>query len=131
MNESAPSTFGMDGDRAHGTEGSGHRASDVLRAPARRTDGYAPLRAYAAIGDGRTLALVADDGRIDWLPVPDLDAGPTFCALLDSTSGGCVERAPTDPFRVRREYVVGTNVLVTTFVTATGTVRVTDALNTC
>src|SRR4051794_23184253 len=128
--DSAPSTFGMDGDREHGTEGSGHRGSDVLRAPTPRTDGYAPLRAYAAIGDGRTLALVADDGRIDWFPVPELDGPPTFCALLDEASGGRIELAPTDPFQVRREYVVGTNVLLTTFVTATGVVRVTDALNT-
>ncbi|GEK23452.1 glycoside hydrolase family 15 protein [Cellulomonas xylanilytica] len=130
MTGSAPATFGMDGGREHRTDGSGHRSSDRLRDPCTRTGGYAPLRAYAAIGDGRTLALVADDGRIDWFPVPDLDATPAFCALLDAPSGGCVELAPTDRFRVRREYVVGTNVLATTFVTATGTVRVTDALNT-
>src|SRR3954463_222840 len=116
MTDSAPPTFGMDGARDHRTEGSGHRLSDDLREPSARVDGYAPLRSYAVIGDGRTLALVADDGRIDWVPVPDLDAPPACAALLDEPSGGRLELAPTEAFRVRREYVVGTNVLATTFV---------------
>lgn len=125
-----PALEHLDGDRHHAVEGSGHRWADELRDPSARTDGYAPLRAYAAIGDGRTVALVADDGRIDWFPAPDLDSEPAFAALLDAETGGSIRLAPTQPFRVRREYVVGTNVLTTTFVTETGTVRVTDSLNT-
>ncbi len=120
----------LDGDAGHATAGSGHDAAEDLRAPFPRTDGYVPLRAYAALGDGRTVALVADDGRIDWFPTPDLDTPPTFAALLDADDGGCVELAPTQEFRLRRQYVVGTNVLTTTYVTATGSVRVTDSLST-
>ncbi|WP_175499300.1 glycoside hydrolase family 15 protein [Cellulomonas marina] len=100
----------------------------MLREPTPRTDGYAALRAYAALGDGRTVALVADDGRVDWLPIPDLDCAPAFAALLDAESGGVVELAPTQPYRLRRRYLPGSNVLSTEYETATGTARVTDAL---
>jgi GH15 family glucan-1,4-alpha-glucosidase len=96
----------------------------------RDEDGYADLRSYATIGDGRTTALVARDGRIDWLPLPDLSTPAAFAALLDAENGGYVSLCPTDPFRVSRRYVQGTNVLETTFTTASGVVRLTDSLNT-
>ena len=92
--------------------------------------GYADLRSYATIGDGRTIGLVARDGRIDWLPLPDLAATPVFGALHDADDGGYLSLCPVEPFRVRRAYVEGTNVLQTTFVTDSGEVRVTDSMNT-
>ncbi|PZA22071.1 glycoside hydrolase family 15 protein [Modestobacter versicolor] len=91
--------------------------------------GYADLRSYAAIGDGRTIALIARDGRVDWLPLPEMDASPVFGALLDAENGGCIELCPDEDFTVVRSYVEHTNVLTTTFTTASGSVRVTDALN--
>ncbi|MDF2583417.1 MAG: glycosyl hydrolase, glucoamylase [Mycobacterium sp.] len=94
-----------------------------------RTSGYADLRSYAAVGDGRTVALIAQDGGIDWLPIPQLDSLPAFAGLLDATNGGRLELAPAADFHTERRYLPGTNVLETTHTTTTGRVRVTDALN--
>src|SRR3954451_1411414 len=91
-----------------------------------RDNGFAPLRSYAAVGDGRTIALVADDGTIDWLALPNLDSPTIFASVLDNEAGGCFSLAPASPYRMSRRYLPGTNVLETTFVTGSGTVRVLD-----
>ncbi len=95
----------------------------------KRVDGFAPIEDYAVIGDGRTVALVASDGQIDWWPVPTLDSPPVCASLLDPAHGGFVRLCPEGDFTASRRYREGTNVLETTFTTSTGRVRVTDALN--
>ncbi len=93
-----------------------------------RVDGFMTIGDYAAIGDGRTVALVATDGSIDWLCLPELDSPSTFAAILDPAAGGSFSLAPSIPYTVTRGYLPQTNVLVTDYRTDRGAVRVTEAL---
>jgi GH15 family glucan-1,4-alpha-glucosidase len=102
----------------------------LMTTTGQRTDGYVPIEDYALLGDGRTIALVAGDGRVDWWPVPTLDSPPAFAAVLDPEHGGFLDLRPAaTEFTSTRRYVPGTNVLETTFRTETGSVRVIDALS--
>ena len=83
---------------------------------------------YAAIGDGRSVALVSSQGSIDWLCWPRFESPAIFAALLDPVRGGHWAITPTEPARVSRGYVAGTNVLETRFVVPGGAVRLTDLM---
>lgn len=104
-------------------------AEPAEAAPAPREDGYVPIADYAVLGDGRTVALVSRDGRIDWWPLPRLDSPPAVNAVLDPRDGGLLEFVPVDPYTVRRRYVGASNVIETTYRTDHGVVSVTDCLS--
>ena len=91
-------------------------------------DPYVPLRDYALIGDGRTAALISRDGSVDWWCLPNLDSPSVFGALLDADRSGRWTLCPEDPAQIERQYLPGTNLLQTTYSTATGRVRVTDVM---
>jgi GH15 family glucan-1,4-alpha-glucosidase len=93
-----------------------------------RRDGFAPIGGYAALGDGRTVALVALDGAVDFMSLPELHSPTTFGALLDPERGGRFVLAPAGAFEAARRYVGRTNVLETTYRAESGVVRVTEAL---
>jgi GH15 family glucan-1,4-alpha-glucosidase len=88
----------------------------------------ASIHDHAAIGDGRSVALVTRDGTIDWLCWPRFDSSAIFSALLDPRRGGWWRIAPSGPAQVSRRYRDDTNVLETRFDTAAGTIVLTDLM---
>jgi GH15 family glucan-1,4-alpha-glucosidase len=82
---------------------------------------------HAAIGDGRTVALVSRAGVIDWLCWPRFDSPSIFGALVDEDAGRW-SVSPAGPFRTERRYLPDTNVLETRFVTPSGELVLTDLM---
>lgn len=87
---------------------------------------YRPIRDYAAIGDCHGSALAPGEGSIDWCCLERFDADPVFCRILDAGRGGFLAVRLEEPFTVRRACVEGTNILQTTFTTASGVATLTD-----
>ncbi len=82
---------------------------------------------HALIGDLRTAALIAHDGRINFMCSPTFDSPPIFARLLDPEAGGFFQIAPdSTEFAHQQLYLPGTNVLLTRFMAEDGLVEVTD-----
>ena len=95
----------------------------------KRVDDVLPLALYAALGDGRSVALLGADGAIDWWCLPSLDSVPFLDRLVAGSSGGRFSITPSAAFTVERRYRENSNVLEQTFSTDSGRVRITSSLN--
>lgn len=85
------------------------------------------LGEYAIIGDGRTCALVAPTGSIDFFCWPKFDSDACFAALLGDERHGFWRIAPAGYVAsTSRRYRGDTMILETEHETDTGRVRVTD-----
>ena len=85
------------------------------------------IQDHALLGDLHTAALVAKDGSISFLCLPDFDSGACFASLLGTPDNGRWQIAPIEPIRsTTRRYREDTLVLETTFETDAGDVRLTD-----
>ena len=87
-----------------------------------------PIEDYALLGDGRTVALVARDGAVDWLCWPCFDSDACFAALLGGEAQGTWRIASEGDFTTTRSYRGDTLVLDTEFTSATCMVRLTDLM---
>ena len=74
------------------------RAPPIQRAP----DSQPYIEDHALIGDLHTAALVAKDGSIDFLCLPDFDYGSCFTSLLGTPDNGRWKIAPIEPVRTVR-----------------------------
>ncbi|HEX8110160.1 MAG TPA: trehalase-like domain-containing protein, partial [Kofleriaceae bacterium] len=82
---------------------------------------------HALIGDLHTAGLVAKDGSIDFLCLPDFDDGSTFASLLGTPENGRWRIAPLRPAHaVQRRYRGNTLILETEFENDEGVVRLID-----
>ena len=87
------------------------------------------LQDYAAVGDGRSVAVIGLDGAVCWWCVPNMDSHPLLDSLLDASAGGSFTLEPTEEYRASHVYREDSNVLETTFTTSAGVVRVIDSMN--
>jgi GH15 family glucan-1,4-alpha-glucosidase len=97
-------------------------------APARiEREEFCPIADHGLLADCNSAALVTRDGSIDWLCLPRYDSPAVFARILDPAAGHWSIR-PAEAFSVTRGYSPGTLVIETVFTTASGTVRLTDAM---
>src|SRR6185437_14489011 len=89
---------------------------------------YAAIKRHGVIGDRRTAALVAGDGTIDWLPLPDYDGNILFGALLDAQKGGYWHLGPAFRCFSTQSYIDDTTSLVTAWELRQGRLEVTDVM---
>jgi alpha,alpha-trehalase len=89
--------------------------------------GSKPIDEYGLLADCNSAALVDRGGAIEWLCMPRYDSDAIFARLLDPDAGHWSIQPP-GPFEVARRYLDGTLVIETTFTTADGVARLTDAL---
>lgn len=102
----------------------------------RDAEGFLPLDAYAALGDGRSVVLSGTDGAIDWWCVPNMDSPPLFDRLLagsgpleNGARAGYFSIIPRDAVQVSRRYRQDSNVLETRFTGPGGSAVLTESLN--
>lgn len=101
----------------------------VQRCISPRENGYVSLDQYIALGDGRSVALSATDGSIDWWCAPNMDSPPLFDRVLSADKGGFFSLTPREAFTIERDYLPDSNVAYTTFTTVSGVVHLTESLN--
>ncbi|WP_235919420.1 glycoside hydrolase family 15 protein [Aureimonas psammosilenae] len=87
-----------------------------------------PIANHGVIGDMRTLALVAQNGTIDFFCHPEVDSPTLFASLLDAEKGGYFHFGVEDgaDMKHRQIYLPDTNILITRFLGDNGIGEIAD-----
>ena len=88
-----------------------------------------PIRDYGVIGDTQSVALVSNEGSIDYCSLPYLDSSTVFGALLDDERGGYFSIHPVDVFKCKQEYIPDTPILRCRFSTDSGEAELLDFMD--
>ena len=87
-----------------------------------------PIEDHGLVGDLRTAALVARDGAVTFLCLPEFDSPTVFASLLDP-AGGIFRIIPRhEALRTSQMYLPDTNVLLTRFMSDSGIAELTDLM---
>ncbi len=98
-----------------------------------RHEGYIPIGNHAVIGDTSTVGLIAGDGSLDWLCMPQFDGDAIFAELLDRYRGGVCRVALAEPEEgertISRRYRDRMPILESLHETPQGAIKVSDAMD--
>ncbi len=89
---------------------------------------YPAIGRHGIVGDRRTAALVAADGTVDWLCLPDYDSLPAFGALLDARRGGFWRVGPVRLQQGEQHYAGVAPVLTTRWCSPDADLELSDAM---
>ena len=87
---------------------------------------YKKISDYGVIGDMNAVALVSNDGSIDYCCMPHIDSPTVFASLLDDEKGGMFSIRPRTPYSSEQHYIKNTNILTCIFSTETGKAELID-----
>lgn len=91
------------------------------------TAAYTPIQDYGVIGDLYTVALIGNDGSLDFMCFPHFDSPTIFASLLDAEKGGKFQICPvSEGWRQKKQYLPNTNVLISRFFSQDGVAELSD-----
>ncbi|HYZ41278.1 MAG TPA: glycoside hydrolase family 15 protein [Stellaceae bacterium] len=91
-------------------------------------EGYPSIARLGVVGDRRTAAVIAADGTVCWLCLPNYDGVPLFGCLLDPSRGGHFRLGPINRAESHQSYLERNNVLVTRWHSLDCDLELTDAM---
>ena len=94
-----------------------------------RASAFPPIAEYALLSDCETTALIAPNGNVEWMCLPQMDSPSVFASILDRDAGSFRLGPAHVNVPAGRRYTPGTMVLETSWETRMGWVIVRDALS--